>query len=276
VLSVPRLSEEDTYVVVRVERKASSPAFFATYVNGDLASNAMALNRPDGLVSHVVLTNPGLPSYESAIATLTVFDESEKGNAAGFAEAMRNPAAGYFAPIDRGSEDFEKAVEDREKAVEDKGKALEEKGKVLEDKEKALEDKENALEEKEKALDTREKAIAEMENSPKGGDGSDQASAHSNVLPSDAEMIQYSTATAWPRAVKVVLRCESNHIKQRHATLMSEWVVDRGDNLSSDAYDYSVYSHGVAWPKAILEATTYADLMNVQGKHQEIMKALDF
>ena len=45
-------------------------------------------------------------------------------------------------------------------------------------------------------------------------------------------------------------------IQKRHEQLMSSWVVSRGDNISSEAYDYLMYSQCMGWPKVVLEASS--------------------
>ena len=293
-LSAPRLSEEDVNVVFRVDRSRNSPGSFSTYVNGDFASTTEALKGTGGQpVDHVALT-VGLDLWEPVF--LAVFNQAEARKAAVFSEVMRNPGVGYFKikaleDSEKAAEDNEKvgkdkkkaleeqekvaeemgkALKDKEKAIEGKGKAVEEKGKAVEEKEKALEGKEKALEDKEKELKARESAIAERENDLKG------ASSRTNVQPPDADIVHDSTKAAWPRAVRRVLPSKFSNVNQRHQELMSDWVVARGDNISSDAYDYFVYSHGVVWPKAVLEITTEGNLSEIREKHKEIMKVLGY
>jgi len=283
VLSAPRLFEEDVNVVVRVDRSLNSPGSFTTYVNGDFASTTEALNGTGGQpVDQIALTaRVGL----SEPVFLTVFDQSEARKAAVFAEAMRYPGVAYFKikeleEGEKAEEDKKNAAEEKEKAVEEKEKALEEREKGVQEKEKAIEEKEKAVENKEKELKAREKAFAECEDNLKGGhthgDGSDQPSPRTHVQPPDADMLNDSAKTAWPKAVKRVVPSKFSNVNKRHQELMSDWVVARGDNISSDAYDYFVYSHGVVWPKAVLEITTEGNLLEIQEKHKEIMKALGY
>jgi len=314
-LSAPRLSEEDVNVVFRVDRSRNSPGSFSTYVNGDFASTTEALKGTGGQpVDHVALT-VGLDLWEPVFLAVfnqaearkaAVFSEVMRNPGVGYfkikaledsekaaednekvgkdkkkaleeqekvAEEMGKALKDKEKAIEgkgKAVEEKGKAVEEKGKAVEEKGKAVEEKGKAVEEKEKALEGKEKALEDKEKELKARESAIAERENDLKG------ASSRTNVQPPDADIVHDSTKAAWPRAVRRVLPSKFSNVNQRHQELMSDWVVARGDNISSDAYDYFVYSHGVVWPKAVLEITTEGNLSEIREKHKEIMKVLGY
>ena len=55
---------------------------------------------------------------------------------------------------------------------------------------------------------------------------------------------------------------------------MASWVTDRGDNIAPTAYDYQVYSTGIAWPKAVLEATDVDRLADVQKERGRVLGAL--
>jgi len=119
-----------------------------------------------------------------------------------------------------------------------------------------------------------------------GADGTDRPSgachhSHSNISrgldvhPADADYVKLYATIAWPRSVKHVLDATLfNDIQQRHNQLMNKWVISRGDNISSEAYDYLVYSRWVGWPEVVLEVSSEEELARVRARCEEIMKVL--
>ncbi|KAF8902205.1 hypothetical protein CPB84DRAFT_872884 [Gymnopilus junonius] len=104
-------------------------------------------------------------------------------------------------------------------------------------------------------------------------DGSDSTLSTITIRPPDYDAFEFATSAAWPRAVSVILSSQDarDMIKQRQEELMQRWTQARGDNLPSDAYDYLTYSHGIAWPKAIVESTSEANFLLIRRRFLDIM-----
>ena len=91
------------------------------------------------------------------------------------------------------------------------------------------------------------------------------------INPPDTEIVRFCATVAWPRAIKQVLGIKSFYtIEARHERLMSCWVSSRGDNISSQAYDYLTYSLGVCWPRAVAKVTSEDDFWRVRRRYDEI------
>jgi len=95
------------------------------------------------------------------------------------------------------------------------------------------------------------------------------------VRPSDYHVMKASSTKAWPRAIKVVMQKDVYlTIKAEHDQIMNNWVEQRGDGLSSNHYDYLVYSHGVAWEKALKEKK--ASVENCQDIRKQYMEFMSY
>ncbi|KAF8964571.1 hypothetical protein BDZ97DRAFT_1918999 [Flammula alnicola] len=178
-------------------------------------------------------------------------------------------------------------VADRERHLADKQQDLETKGEEVAERERKVEEEEENIAHQQKELAFREEVVRESERRVKErenlvaerdadvyGDGSDNKHPRANIRPLDYPALEIATSTAWPAAVTNILRARvGNIVIKRHKTFMNNWVRERGDNIDEDAYDYLVYSHGVAWPKAILqEPTEEAKFLLIRSQFLEIMK----
>jgi hypothetical protein len=85
-------------------------------------------------------------------------------------------------------------------------------------------------------------------------------------------LIKTSTTTAWIPSLSPSLKA----IQARYDTLMSDWINDRNGTISSNDYDYFVYSTGSAWPKAVLETGTEDNLAKVQHERGLVLRGIPF
>ena len=86
------------------------------------------------------------------------------------------------------------------------------------------------------------------------------------VRPSDYNEMQASSTKGWPDAIKVLKNEDVfNTVKAEHDQIMKDWVERRGDGLSSDNYDYLVYSHAVAWKKALKAKVVFNDVEHIMS-----------
>ena len=183
-----------------------------------------------------------------AEVTLSVFDKADSSaeSAAGFAEGMRNPLDPQGARQRQIKREVDAAVVARESAIQ------------------ARED----------AVALREAAAA---NSTGGSGTGTNTGSPPTISPPDANAVDQSANFAWRFAVRQILRSTpalAASVQTTHNALMASWVTDRGDNIASTAYDYQVYSTGIAWPKAVLEATDEARLADVQKERGRVLRAL--
>ena len=91
--------------------------------------------------------------------------------------------------------------------------------------------------------------------------------------PLDYDEMKASSTKAWPGAIKVVMPKDVyRSIKEEHDQIMNDWVKQRGDGLSSNDYDYLVYSHAVVWKKALKEQkVSVEDFEDIEKKHMDFM-----
>ena len=95
------------------------------------------------------------------------------------------------------------------------------------------------------------------------------------MRPSDYNEMKVSSTRAWPRAIKVVMKDDVYlTIEAEHDQIMNDWVEQRGDGLSSDDYDYLVYSHAVVWKKALKKMVSVEDFEDIEEKHMDVMSLI--
>ena len=93
------------------------------------------------------------------------------------------------------------------------------------------------------------------------------------VHPLDYNKMEASSTKAWPRAIRVVMPKDTYlTIKAEHDQIMKNWVEQRGDGLSSNHYDYLVYSHAVVWEQALKEKkVSVENCQDIRKKYMEIL-----
>ncbi|KDR69245.1 hypothetical protein GALMADRAFT_215256 [Galerina marginata CBS 339.88] len=291
-----QLMKENVNIVIRVAR--TSDLSFSTYVNNEFISKVRSLAPKKMWKNKVTVASIGFSDSErEVIVTFAAFNEEFETTANNETQMIepqhQEGAEGQQAESPEA--DREKAVEAREKAVEVKEKAVEVKEKAVGEQKKLLEESMKDVEERGKATARLEKVVAELQKSLEekekaledrektlnrgSGDGDvdteRKATSSSSVNPPDADIIKLSATVAWPRAIRHVLGASpADTLERRHDTLMQEWVLARGDDISSNAYDFFVYSHGVAWFKVVVENATQASLMLIMERHVVIMEVL--
>ena len=96
------------------------------------------------------------------------------------------------------------------------------------------------------------------------------------VRPFDYDEINASSTKAWPGAIKKVTPKDVYRtIKEEHDRIMNDWVEQRGDGLSSNDYDYLVYSHAVVWKKALKgKKVSVEDIEDIEKRYMDTMSTL--
>ena len=126
-------------------------------------------------------------------------------------------------------------------------------------KEKDVQDREAKVKAREEALLVNEQNLKEREEKLQqgagGGTPGTPTTDPNKIRPSDYADMQLYDQAAWPAAVVSVLGLQrAGTLQNAHKAYMDKWVKERGDSLSADAYDYLVYSFGVAWQRVLLDS----------------------
>ena len=293
------VSREDRNMVVRIVKTAK---IFKTFINGhyiqptgackiaqteDVSITGASFNVWDLQVSasetvHIYRWGSGSSKLMGRIEALEIY--------------MKNPVSSFWGIIleREEEEDYEGGDDDEIKATDER-EDLAKLKQSLEEMAKYFKRLETSFSERERRLGVDEAENNAGTGTGTGGDGTDVPSAsastsaetsaqspYSNssrglgVHPPDAECIKLYATIAWPRAVKHILGAVAfGDIQKRHEQLMSSWVTSRGDKISSEAYDYLMYSRWVGWPKVVLEASSEDELARVRVRCEEVMKVLD-
>jgi len=301
------ISRKDLNTVVRIVKTAKE---FKTYINGHYMQPASTCNLAQ--VEDRIVTGASFNVWDlqvSASETVLMYSDIElMGRIEALADYMKNPFSSLGRLILEREKEEEEAVADEiyylsklSKMSADEEERLAKLKQSLEEMAKSFKGLEISFLERQNILKKRERlGIDEAENNAgtgtgTGGDGTDVPSAlastsaetsaegfHSNssrglnVQPPDADHVKLYATIAWPRAVKHILGAVAfGDIQKRHEQLMSSWVVSRGDNISSEAYDYLMYSQWVGWPKVVSEVGSEDELARVRARCEEVMKVLE-
>ncbi|KDR69241.1 hypothetical protein GALMADRAFT_256080, partial [Galerina marginata CBS 339.88] len=233
---------DDRNIVIRIDKTA--PNSFITYINDERAFKSSSITLTNNDIGRVDAAGVVIETKDALAARLYVFQYTERERSERFATTMRNP--------ERSNEDelvHALSMEDMEVVAADP--------------------------------ETLSTAGNRAHEAHLGGDGANAAHLPSgpSALPPDADIIRLSSTMAWPRAVYHVLGAGGQaEVQQRHDALMNEWIkVVRGNNAVSSTYFYfeHVYSHGVVWPKVILERVSDHNFLKVREKHVERIAVLE-
>ncbi|KDR69243.1 hypothetical protein GALMADRAFT_256082 [Galerina marginata CBS 339.88] len=239
VASMP-VVQGDANIVVRVDKTFHATASWTTYINGQHIRCSACQDTNNG-ENRVAAAGVAIDATDALAASLTAFPYAAYGEVEAWAEAMRNPEP---TDID--------IVVGNDGRVSDQTK---DPG------------------EKEVASATMREVSVHTDST---GGANPSPASEAGVCPPDADLMKLSSTMAWPKAMSHFLGTTTQaDLQKRHDTVMGEWVVARGDNISSKAYDYFVYSHGVVWPRTILEFTADADFLKIRSRHIGILKVLE-
>ncbi|KDR69227.1 hypothetical protein GALMADRAFT_256065 [Galerina marginata CBS 339.88] len=116
-------------------------------------------------------------------------------------------------------------------------------------------------------------AVKDRDRNLSSTDGADSAntSLDRSGKPQDADLVKFSSITAWTIAIELENPTFKATAQQLHDRLMREWVVERGYNVPLSAYDYFAHSHGVAWPTTLKNATA-GGLVKIEERHAQLLK----
>ncbi|KDR69242.1 hypothetical protein GALMADRAFT_256081 [Galerina marginata CBS 339.88] len=241
----PRFGQDDENIIIRVDK--TFPNSFKTYVNDELLLTAGSITLTNKNMGRVDAAGVSVDTKDALAATLTVFKYTDAEKSEAFATVMRNPETNRENELVHALDNFEETTANLEPAI--------------------------------MAVD----AVPERRETDLRSDGVNSATLSStpNLLPPDVDLMKLSSTMAWPRAVKLVLGYALQaEIQERHNALMTVWIaVVRGSNASSSSayasYFEFLYSHGVVWPKAILEFTTEDNFWKIRTRHTEIISLLE-
>ncbi|PPQ75471.1 hypothetical protein CVT26_015955 [Gymnopilus dilepis] len=172
------------------------------------------------------------------------------------------PAAEALAELYRTNPSAALAMQDRNKQlrrdVEERERRATEAQTAASKKEKDVQDREARVKAREEALQVNERNLKEREEQLQQGAGGATPTPTTDpnkIRPSDYADMQLYDQAAWPTAVVSVLGLQrAGTLQKEHQAYMDKWVKERGDSLSADAYDYLVYSFGVAWQRVLLDS----------------------
>ncbi|KDR69232.1 hypothetical protein GALMADRAFT_925396 [Galerina marginata CBS 339.88] len=237
----PHFGLNDANIVVKIEKTLSNS--FHTYVNGELLVTTPSISLTNKDMGRIDAAGVAIGTRDTLAATLTVFKYAEVEKSEAFAKAMQNPEnTTDINGIMQALGDVEGDATGNEK-------------------------------EGQRAPEKHEPRLGDDEVNNAG-----LASAQRR-LPPDSNLMKLSSTIVWPKAVGHVLGPSVQaEVQGRHNVLINEWIaVVRGNDPSSSTYSYLefVYSHGVVWPKAIVEFTTDANFWKIREKHIEIITLLE-
>ncbi|KDR69267.1 hypothetical protein GALMADRAFT_160555 [Galerina marginata CBS 339.88] len=297
-----RPRDNDANIVLRVVRTSSRS--FMTYLNDQYIATKTTIRREWGNGVNKAGVEIAKNCASQVAVILTVFNKKDGRWAEDFARAMRNLQASPLASesvgdVGAGLNDgrggkskeapgspehcYAEWIEKTEVVVAQLVKLFADQRKAQEQREKtehlgldrSLLDGQRVQKLRARDMTGRRRKDNVCSIAQGGGGTDSRRNSKPDVNPPDSDIIKLSATVAWPRAIKHVRGARlTERLREKYDILMNDWIVARGDNISSNAYDYLVYSHGVAWPNAILAKTTKADYIKIRERHEIIIEVL--